>query len=89
MSCRNRYTQTHESGPSSTDSGKIKAFFSGNIFSDNVLNTNIMRSILYILAVILIIGWLLGVFYWSAGGLIHILIVIAVIALILAIIRRA
>jgi hypothetical protein len=48
-----------------------------------------MRSILYIIAVILIIGWLLGVFAYSAGGLIHILIVIAVIALILAIIRRA
>jgi hypothetical protein len=48
-----------------------------------------MRNILYTLAVILIIGWLLGVFAWNAGGLIHILIVIAVIALILAIIRRA
>jgi hypothetical protein len=48
-----------------------------------------MRSLLYIVAVILIIGWLLGVFAWGAGGLIHILIVIAVIALLLAIIRRA
>jgi len=48
-----------------------------------------MRSLLYIVAVILIIGWLLGVFVWSAGGLIHILIVIAVIALLLGIIRRA
>lgn len=48
-----------------------------------------MRSILYIIAVILIIGWLLGVFYWNAGGLIHILIVIAIIALLLGIIRRA
>ena len=48
-----------------------------------------MRSILYIIAVILIIGWLLGVFAWGAGGLIHFLIVIAVIALLLAIIRRA
>ncbi|HEU0112953.1 MAG TPA: lmo0937 family membrane protein [Flavisolibacter sp.] len=48
-----------------------------------------MRSLLYIIAVILIIGWLLGVFAWGAGGLIHILIVIAIIALILGIIRRA
>ncbi|MBA2745266.1 MAG: lmo0937 family membrane protein [Flavisolibacter sp.] len=48
-----------------------------------------MRSLLYIVAVILIIGWLLGVFAWNAGGLIHILIVVAVIALILGIIRRA
>jgi hypothetical protein len=48
-----------------------------------------MRNILYILAVILIIGWLLGLFAFNAGGLIHILIVIAVIALILAVIRKA
>lgn len=48
-----------------------------------------MRSILYLIAVILIIGWLLGVFYWSATGLIHILIVLAIIALLLGIIRRA
>jgi hypothetical protein len=48
-----------------------------------------MRSILYIIAVILIIGWLLGVFAWNAGGLIHILIVLAVISLLLGIIRRA
>jgi hypothetical protein len=37
----------------------------------------------------MIIGWLLGVFVYSATGLIHILIVLAVIALILGIIRRA
>ena len=48
-----------------------------------------MRSILYIIAVILIIGWLLGVFAYSASGLIHILIVLAVSALLLGIIRRA
>jgi len=48
-----------------------------------------MRSLLYIIAVILLIGWLLGVFAWHATGLIHILIVIAIIALLLGIIRRA
>ena len=48
-----------------------------------------MNNLLYITAVILIIGWLLGVFYFSATGLIHILIVVAVIALLLGIIRRA
>jgi hypothetical protein len=41
-----------------------------------------MSSILYLLAVILIIGWLIGVFAYSAGGLIHALLVIAVIAVI-------
>ncbi len=48
-----------------------------------------MRSILYLIAVILIIGWLLGVFVYSATGLIHTLIVLAIIALILGVIRRA
>lgn len=48
-----------------------------------------MRSILYVLAVILVIGWLLGVFVYSAKGLIHILIVLAVVSLLLGLIRRA
>jgi hypothetical protein len=48
-----------------------------------------MRNLLYFVAVVLIIGWLLGVFYWNAGGIIHILIVLAVISLLLGIIRRA
>jgi len=47
-----------------------------------------MRSILYLIAVILVIGWLLGFFVYSAGGLIHVLIVLAVIALLLGLIRR-
>jgi len=42
---------------------------------------------LYLIAVILIIGWLLGFFVFSAGGLIHILLVIAVIAIILRLIQ--
>ncbi|HEY6975513.1 MAG TPA: lmo0937 family membrane protein [Chitinophagaceae bacterium] len=46
-----------------------------------------MRSILYLIAVILIIGWLLGVFVYSATGLIHILIVLAIVSFLLAIIR--
>ena len=48
-----------------------------------------MRSLLYLIAVFLIIGWLLGAFYYSVGGLIHILLVLAVISIILGIIRRA
>jgi hypothetical protein len=45
-----------------------------------------MRSILYIIAVILVIGWLLGFFVYSATGLIHILLVLAVVSLLLALI---
>jgi hypothetical protein len=48
-----------------------------------------MRGLLYIIAVILIIGWAFGFFYYSAGGLIHILLVIAIVALLLGVIRRA
>lgn len=47
-----------------------------------------MRSILYLLAVILVIGWLLGFFVYSAGGLIHILIVLAIVSLLLGLMRR-
>lgn len=42
-----------------------------------------MRSLLYIIAVILVIGWLVGFVGYSAGGLIHILLVIAVIVILL------
>lgn len=57
-------------------------------FKDLFKKKKIMRSILYILAVILIIGWLLGVFVYSAKGLIHILLVLAIISLLVGIIRR-
>ncbi len=47
-----------------------------------------MNNLLYIIAVILVIGWLLGfLVYPVGGGLIHILLVIAVIAVLLQIIR--
>lgn len=46
-----------------------------------------MSSILYVLAVILVIGWAVGFFAYSAGSLIHLLLVIAVIAVLLNVIR--
>lgn len=46
-----------------------------------------MTNLLYIVAVILIIGWLLGFFVFHAGGLIHVLLVIAVIAILVRIIQ--
>ncbi|MCW3116571.1 MAG: family rane protein, partial [Chitinophagaceae bacterium] len=52
------------------------------------LKQSAMNSLLYIVAVILIIGWALGVFVYSATGLIHVLLVIAIISLILGLIRR-
>jgi hypothetical protein len=46
-----------------------------------------MNSLLYLLALVLVIGWILGFFFLNAGGLIHILLVIAIIAILLRIIR--
>ena len=46
-----------------------------------------MGNLLYIVAVILIIGWLLGFFYFDAGGIIHVLLVIAIIAIIFRLIQ--
>lgn len=42
---------------------------------------------LYLIAVILLIGWVLGFFVFSAGSIIHILLVIAIIAILLRLIR--
>lgn len=46
-----------------------------------------MGNLLYTIAVILIIIWAIGFFAYSAGGIIHILLVIAVIAVILRVIQ--
>jgi Family of unknown function (DUF5670) len=39
-----------------------------------------MGNLLYVIALILIIGWLIGVFAYDAGGIIHTLLIIAIIA---------
>jgi hypothetical protein len=46
-----------------------------------------MRSLLYLIAIIMVIGWLIGVIGYSLGGIIHLLIVIAVISILLDLIR--
>lgn len=46
-----------------------------------------MNNLLYIIAVILLIGWVLGAFVFTLGKLIHILLVLAIIAIIIRIIR--
>jgi hypothetical protein len=45
-----------------------------------------MSSLLYLIAVILIIGWTFGFFVYSAGGVIHVLLVLAVVAVLLRLI---
>ena len=46
-----------------------------------------MRSLLYLIAVVLVIGWFLGFFMFHIGRLIHILIILAIIAILLRIIQ--
>lgn len=46
-----------------------------------------MGYLLYFIAVILIIGWAIGFIGFHAGGLIHVLLVIALIAIILRVIK--
>ena len=47
-----------------------------------------MRSLLYIIAVILVIGWAIGTFAYSAGGIIYVLLVLAAISFLWGILRR-
>ena len=46
-----------------------------------------MGNLLYIIAVLLIIGWAIGFIGFGTGGIIHVLLVIALIAIILRIIE--
>ncbi|HTB31675.1 MAG TPA: lmo0937 family membrane protein [Bacteroidia bacterium] len=46
-----------------------------------------MSSLLYVIAVILVICWAVGFFAYSAGYLIHILLVLALIAILIRIIQ--
>ena len=46
-----------------------------------------MGNLLYLVAVVLIILWAVGFFAYSAGSIIHILLVIALISILLNIIR--
>jgi Family of unknown function (DUF5670) len=50
---------------------------------------NTMGGLLYTIAVILLIVWAIGFFGYHAGGIIHVLLVIAIIAILLRVIRSA
>ena len=51
-----------------------------------LLNSYTMSGLLYIIAVILVIAWAVGFFAYSAGSIIHVLLVLAVVAVLLRII---
>ena len=46
-----------------------------------------MGNLLYVIAVILIIGWAIGFFAYNLGAIIHILLVIAIISILLRVIQ--
>jgi hypothetical protein len=46
-----------------------------------------MSNLLYVVAIILIIAWLIGFFAYNAGYLIHVLLVIAIIAILLRVVQ--
>ena len=48
-----------------------------------------MGNLMYLIAVILVVGWAVGVFAYSAGGLIHVLLVLALVAVLLNVIKKA
>jgi Family of unknown function (DUF5670) len=48
-----------------------------------------MGNLLYLIAVILVIAWAIGYFGYQSGGIIHVLLVIAIIAVLLRVIRSA
>jgi len=43
-----------------------------------------LRSILYVIAVLLVIGWAVGLFVYNVGAVIHILLVLALISVIIS-----
>jgi hypothetical protein len=46
-----------------------------------------MSNLLYAIAVIFVIAWALGFFVYSLGSIVHVLLIIAVIAILLRLIR--
>jgi hypothetical protein len=54
-----------------------------------LLKINFMGNLLYVIAVILVIAWAIGFLGYHAGGVIHILLVIAIVAVLLKVIRGA
>jgi hypothetical protein len=69
------------------DRHESHSFASGITFRLCEENIFIMNSILYTIAVVLIILWALGFFMYSASGLIHVLLVIAIIAVLVRVIK--
>lgn len=58
-----------------------------NVTNHLHLNLYTVKNLLYIVAVVLLIGWAIGVLVYSLSGLIHIALIIAVIAIVVSLVR--
>jgi len=47
-----------------------------------------MRTILYILAILLVVGWIIGAFIYVIGSIIHLLLVAAIVLIVFTYFRR-
>jgi len=81
---RGELTNQPNGKPHAGNLNGVARFLAASLKTKNKLT---MNNLLYVIAVILIIGWIFGFFVYSAGGLIHILLVIALIAIVLRLIR--
>jgi Family of unknown function (DUF5670) len=48
-----------------------------------------MRGLLYLITLVLLVGWVLGFFVYQSSGIIHALLVLALISLVTGLVRRA
>jgi hypothetical protein len=48
-----------------------------------------MRGLLYLVSLILVVGWVIGFFIYGAAGIVHVLLVLALLSLFLGFVRRA
>ncbi len=74
------------------DRGAINTSATGlnNAYFFTILNRNKMRDIVWIIIVLLILGWLLGYLSFGAvvGNLIHILLIVAVVLIVLKLLNK-
>jgi len=47
-----------------------------------------MRTLFYVIAIILLVGWALGTFVYAVGNLIYILLVLGIVALVLGMAKK-
>jgi hypothetical protein len=91
-----RYSPLHTSSPQGLENASqhreisrlpVLALDFSRLYQSSILIFTTMNDLLYVIAVILIIGWLLGAFVFSVGSIIHLLLVVAIIAVLLRLIR--